>query len=131
MSTQETCRERIQERFYDREQDIKAMFTVYLGEENDLDSDDEYDSEILKRIEDDYINEDSIHELALGIDVKKVVNITLSTGGPGDYLECWLDESDEMYRVVYHFTDWFDHAEIGVDSDSIVWEYAQMICESM
>ena len=131
MTTQETCKERIQDRFYSREQDIKAMLTVYLGEEDELDSDNEYDAEILKLIEDDDIGEYSLHEFALGINVKKVINITLSTGGPGDYLECFFDESDEMYRVVYHFIDWFDHAEMKVDEDSAVWEYAQMMCESL
>jgi len=130
MIEQQTCKERIKDQFFRREQSIKAMLTVYLGEEDELDSDNEYDSEIIKMIEDDDISEYSIHEFALGMDSKTIVNITLGTGGPGDYLECWLDESHKMYRVVYHFTDWFDHAEIGVDRDSCVWEYAQMMCES-
>lgn len=49
----------------------------------------------------------------LGVDVRPVVSIQLSWGGPADWLEIELenDSRHEIRRVTYHFADWFDHAE--------------------
>jgi 2-phospho-L-lactate guanylyltransferase (CobY/MobA/RfbA family) len=48
-----------------------------------------------------------------------VHRVELSTGGPGDWLEvfCDADEPREILRVVYHFNDWFDHAERTLSGD--------------
>lgn len=35
----------------------------------------------------------------------------MSTGGPADYLEVHVDSDNEITSIVYHFADWFDHAE--------------------
>jgi hypothetical protein len=52
-------------------------------------------------------------EYPLGASRMIVHRVELSTGGPGDWLEvfCDADEPHEINRVVYHFNDWFDHAE--------------------
>lgn len=58
-----------------------------------------------------------IYELPLAAEIKRVLRIDLSTGGPADYLEVHLDSDNEPERIVYHFADWFDHAERTLDGD--------------
>lgn len=54
-------------------------------------------------------------EYPLGMSRKTVFRIELSTGGPADWLEVIAEKSDrygyDVERIVYHFADWFDHAE--------------------
>lgn len=57
-----------------------------------------------------------LNEYALGATVTYAVRIELSTGGPADYLTALIDHG-EVQRVVYHFADWFDHAERVLDGD--------------
>jgi hypothetical protein len=33
--------------------------------------------------------------------------------------------------VQYHYADWYDHAEVTVYRDSVLFRYAQEVCESM
>lgn len=67
-----------------------------------------------------------MHELPLGVSSYTAFRIDLSTGGPGDWLEVVcnhdgsmlrrLDDGPyEVERIVYHFVDWFDHAERQLD----------------
>lgn len=49
-----------------------------------------------------------------GVTVTRVMRLTLSGGGPASWLEVHMDDSGrwpEVERVIYHFADWFDHAE--------------------
>jgi hypothetical protein len=55
-----------------------------------------------------------IYEYPLGIQTLRVHRIDISTGGPGDWLEAFVDDG-EITRIVYHFNDWFDHAERTLD----------------
>ena len=59
------------------------------------------------------------YNYALAAEVRYVVRVDLSTGGPADWLEFhYSDQSDaEPDRVVYHFADWFDHASRVLDDD--------------
>lgn len=79
----------------------------------------------------DSLNDDvrqRLSELPLGISSQTVFRVDLSTGGPGDWLEvvCGGDTPRyepergdgchyEIERIVYHFDDWFDHAERELD----------------
>lgn len=49
----------------------------------------------------------------LSIEVRPVVKVLLSWGGPSDWLEIELDSArtHSVDRVTYHYADWFDHAE--------------------
>ena len=76
--------------------------------------------------------EDFLYELPLGISKFLLVTIHLSTGGPGDWLECHVDEHGQgLFRVVYHYNDWFDHAEKEVETSSSLWRYAEQVVESV
>lgn len=69
--------------------------------------------------------------MPLAIDKITVVKIQLSTGGPGDWLEIYMYDTGEFEKVVYHFNDWFDHASVGLNSDSSLYRYAEMMVEGM
>jgi hypothetical protein len=95
--------------------------------------------------DEDY-TEDSLYEYGLDISRKVVLTYLLSTGGPGDWLEIVCDEEQVSYdgysvpertfttrlnieRVVYHFNDWFDHAERPVYEGSALWSLAEWVVE--
>lgn len=95
--------------------------------------------------DEDY-TEDSLYEFGLGISQKVLLRYEISTGGPGDWLEIVCNEIKhtsgpnwapvehmdrlEVERVVYHFNDWFDHAERTVAEDSPLWQLAEWVAET-
>lgn len=73
---------------------------------------------------------DALYDLALGISKYSIVRIELSWGGPADWLEAYVDTSGthpEMFKLEYHISDWFDHAQVVVDEDNILYRYAEEI----
>jgi hypothetical protein len=68
-------------------------------------------------------------ELPLGIETKQETTITLSYGGPADYLHITHDKG-EVLRVVYRFSDWFDTATEELDESNPLWDYAEFIVEN-
>lgn len=113
-SKQLTCAQRIDEHMLGREEDFDKIFEA-------MDNDEEYEGQ------DAY---DAMHEYALHYDKKEMLKIQLSTGGPGDWLECYLSDN-ELYRVEYHFNDWFDHAQTTVDENSSLFRYAEAVVEAL
>ncbi len=78
-------------------------------------------------------NGEVLDEFALSVETDKMTTVTLSWGGPADYLEIlWHGHSLawEIKRVVYRYSDWFDTATIEVEEGSRLWEYAHMIIET-
>jgi len=49
-------------------------------------------------------------EEPIGYGKYTVHKIQYSWGGPADWFEVWED-GGEITRIIYHFSDWFDHAE--------------------
>jgi hypothetical protein len=82
--------------------------------------------------------EDSLYEFGLGITRKVMLRFDMSTGGPADWLEILCDEEvgaggwRHLYvdRVTYHFSDWFDHAEMPVDQASPLWQLAEWVADT-
>ena len=104
MDTKEkNCAERIGQELKDRADHIKGLMAR---------SDDEGYQELA--------------ELPLGIETKQETTITLSYGGPADYLHITHDEG-EILRVVYRFSDWFDTATEELDESSPLWDYAEFM----
>lgn len=65
----------------------------------------------------DAIAEDAqqrLYEYPLGVSTFTVHRIELSTGGPADYLDVFVSDGD-IDKIVYHFADWYDHAERTLD----------------
>ena len=113
-SEQLSCAQRIDHQLAGREEDFDNIFEA-------MDNDEEYEGQ------DAY---DALHEYALGYEKKDMLKIELSTGGPGDWLECYLSDN-ELYKVEYHFNDWFDHAQTAVDENSSLFRYAETVVEGM
>jgi hypothetical protein len=68
---------------------------------------------------------ESLYEYALGIDTRQQTVITLEWGGPASYLEV-THKKDEIYKIIYRFSDWFDTATQEItDESSAIWRYAQ------
>ncbi len=118
MSTTEkkTCAELVYEKMLDR--------SVQIEELNDIIEDIESDS--------DKVSEavEELNNLALEISSFKVIKILLSTGGPADWLEAKIDDDGELFQLTYHYSDWFDHAEVNVPINSYLWDYTTSIIDT-
>jgi len=107
---QQNCAERIGAKLKDRADYIKDLMDK--GREGDEDALDE------------------VTNLPLCIETKQETTITLSTGGPADYLHITHDQG-EVLRVVYRFSDWFDTAIVELDETNPLWDYASDLIEYM
>jgi hypothetical protein len=131
----ESCERRLPDHREGRLRDFRAFAALWdtgnaeqLGDEEPrlaaeaLDID--YPAEFSDRAADDLRGAaiERADEYPLGISAYRVFRIELSTGRPADWLEvvCSGDtpryegpsgEPYEVERIVYHFADWFDHAE--------------------
>lgn len=86
--------------------------------------------EQIKELMSDPNSDEYFDEPALSIDTTKLTKVTLSYGGPADYLE--IEHLDgEIIRLAYRFSDWFDTAVTYLQDDSPLWAYAQNIVEGM
>ena len=108
------------------EEYIDLMFKVL--DDYSFDEDDEDDKKLLQEIEDDGIDEGTIHEYAAGSTMKRLLTIELSGGGPASYIEAIIDEDGDVEKATYHFTDWWDCAERKIHADSAMFRYVQ--CEA-
>lgn len=111
-----SCAERVAAQLKSREESLQALY---------------------ERVADDNLSEEDqeeaqeeIDNFPLEVSTSVELKVLLSTGGPADYLTAtigrerdyssrygpgeWVRESD----VVYHFADWFDHAEMPIDDGS-------------
>jgi hypothetical protein len=104
MTTKEkTCAELVQDKMAERESEIKAL---------------------LDNPESDYSDDP-----ALGTSTNQITIVTLSWGGPADYLEITWDYEDGIQKVIYRYSDWFDTATLLVEEDSPLYKYAQFVID--
>lgn len=130
MSTkQQSCEERINESMDYCEEYLELLFKVM--DDYSFVEDDEDDVRSLNEIESEGIDEDTIYEYALGVSKKTVIRIELSTGGPASFIEAFIDDENDIYKIEYHFQDWFDGARRSVSKNSPIWRYAEFIVEGM
>ena len=97
---------------------------VYLEGLNDIIGDTESDSEKV---------EEALSELGdfpAGIESYKVIKITLSGGGPADWIEVKTEDDGYILGMEYHYADWFDHAERKIPENSYLWDFAAQIVSS-
>ena len=127
MSKQLSCKERIEEEYRRTDDYIELMFKVLDNYE--FDEDDEDDKKQLQEIEDDGIDEGTIHEYAAGTSMEKLLTIVLSGGGPSSHIEAIIDEDGYVKSATYHFLDWFDGATRKISEDSAMFRYVQWEAE--
>jgi hypothetical protein len=127
MSKELSCKERIEEEYRRTDDYIELMFKVLDNYE--FDEDDEDDKKQLQEIEDDGIDEGTIHEYAAGTSMEKLLTIVLSGGGPSSHIEAIIDEDGYVKSATYHFLDWFDGATRKISEDSAMFRYVQWEAE--
>ena len=62
-------------------------------------------------------------DIAIGYQTETIYTITLSWGGPADFIEVRCVEEDVM-SMAYVYQDWFDGARRMLDTGSPMWKYA-------
>jgi hypothetical protein len=102
----------------------QAERNIHLENLNDIIGDNEADGYDVDNALEELAN------LALAIDSYKVVKITLSTGGPADWIEVKLDSDNSITGMTYHYADWFDHASERIYKNEYLWSYAEEIVTS-
>lgn len=127
MSKQLSCKDRIEEEYRRADDYIELMFKVLDNYE--FDEDDEDEKKQLQEIEDDGIDEGTIHEYAAGTSMEKLLTIVLSGGGPSSHIEAIIDEDGYVKSATYHFLDWFDGATRKISEDSAMFRYVQWEAE--
>lgn len=60
----------------------------------------------------------------LGVMSEHIYTITLSWGGPADYIEVRTDEHGEVVSMHYIYQDWFDGARRPIEEGTYLWQYA-------
>lgn len=113
--SEKTCAEIIDIQKEGREQNLRDIFVAMRDPDHDI-----FEEAV-----------DSLDQLVLCIDVHKIIEVHLSTGGPADWLEIYLDGVNQIRNVKYHYADWFDHAAVNVDESSALYEYAESIVENL
>lgn len=127
MSKQLSCKDRIEDEYRRADDYIELMFKVLDNYE--FDEDDEDEKKQLQEIEDDGIDEGTIHEYAAGTSMEKLLTIVLSGGGPSSHIEAIIDEDGYVKSATYHFLDWFDGATRKISEDSSMFRYVQWEAE--
>ena len=134
-SREQTCSERIREYYDSRMEtialnlrgeaaiDIDDLTDTELNDLVNMAGSDRGDIDLLERVnENAQLNLD---DMPLSIENIRFLKITMGWGGPGDWFEANIDADGSIGRIVYHFNDWGDHAEINVSDD----ETARAFCE--
>jgi hypothetical protein len=121
------CEQRIGESVSSCEEHLKLLFHA-LDEDYD---DEDNAEEIKKELESNGYDYNSIFEYAAGVSYQKVIKIELSGGGPSSHIEVFLDEDDQIIKVLYVFLDWFDGATRKINEDSPIYRYASLYAEGM
>ena len=96
----------------------------YLEGLNDIFGDNEAETEKV---------EEALRELSdfpAHIESFKVIKITLSGGGPADWIEVKTDNTGYILGMEYHYADWYDHAERKISENSYLWDFAAQIAET-
>lgn len=127
MSKELTCEERIEDQYLRQEEYLELLFKVL--DDHEFDEDDEDEKKQLQLIEDDGIDRETIYEYAAGSNMKKILTIVLSGGGPSSHIEAIIDEDGYVESAKYVFLDWFDGATRKIPRDSAMFRFVEWEAE--
>lgn len=121
MTASETCADRIAKHLASRAEHVAELFAIADGDDVG-----EVDGEEMDRD----AAYDRLYELPLGISSSITFRVDLSAGGPADYLTAEVAKHERFGfelagPVVYHFADWFDHAEMTLDDGHPLHRYLE------
>lgn len=112
---QETCEERIASHLAGRLDDFAAY--VAVGQDGGTKAQRAAIDVVGKGEEARENALESWSEYPLGVQVKKLLRVDLSTGGPADWFEVTLDDDGQPDHIAYIFQDWFDGARRSLSGD--------------
>ena len=127
MSKELSCEERIEDQYLRQEEYLDLVFKVL--DDYEFDEDDEDEKKQLQEIEDDGIDNQTIYEIAAGSNMKKILTIILSGGGPSSHIEAIIDEDGYVESAKYVFLDWFDGATRKIPRDSAMFRFVEWEAE--
>lgn len=107
-----------------REEHVAALFAAI---DQDGGPDPDYDGQSLDADE----AQTRLDELPLGIEVRRVLRVELSTGGPADWIEAELDDTGAVQSARFHFADWGTHESRSIAEDSALWRLAEQYAEAV
>ena len=117
MTTKEkTCAQLVYSKREGRNEQIEKIMDILGDSESDREQIDEALAEL--------------GNIATHISSYKVIKIEMSGGGPADWIEVEVDNEGYVMRMSYHYADWNDHADIKIDSNSYLWDYAMQIVDT-
>ena len=106
------CADLIAGALADREQQLEDLYLKIDGNDEMQESD----------------ARDELYSMAYGIDLREILRVVWSGGGPADYLEITHSGGDSL-RVEYLYQDWYDGARLDVEEGSAAYRYAEEILE--
>lgn len=127
MSKELSCEERIDDHMIRQEEYLELVFKVL--DDYEFDQDDEDEKKQLQEIEDEPIDRETIYEIAAGSNMKKILTIELSGGGPSSHIEAIIDEDGYIVSAQYVFLDWFDGARRNITRDSAMFRFVEWEAE--
>jgi hypothetical protein len=127
MSKELSCEERIENEYLRQEEYLELVFKVL--DDYEFDEDDEDEKKQLQEIKDDPIDSETIYEIAAGSNIKKLLTIVLSGGGPSSHIEAIIDEDGYVESAKYVFLDWFDGATRKIPRDSAMFRFVEWEAE--
>lgn len=91
-----------------REQQYQQLFATLDGNDGDIDGDLE-----------------AIEESILAIEKTRGFQVTISTGGPGEWLECTVDDTGELDSVTFCVAWWSPEQRTAVTEGCGLWRLAE------
>lgn len=113
IAKQPTCKELVNEKFNQVEQDYQEA------------SEDLFDYANSTALSWDYVEPGTFEDQEEGY-----YRLQLSWGGPSDEFRIYTTQyADEIDVIEYHYMDWFDGASINVMPDTLSWDVCQMFLD--
>ena len=137
-----TCKELVNEKFNQVEQDYKDA-DQYFNDYDNATEGEQIAMKVIDKHKGDYFREyedlfDYVNQTALSWDYVEAEDeenpayyrLQLSWGGPSDEFRIYpIGDTLEIDCIDYHYMDWFDGASIPVFEDSISWDVCQMFLD--
>ena len=125
MEKQESCRDRVQDSFDSRKNELTILWNAYCkGSEN------AYVEHRLHNLSIELENVGNIFEYGLCFDYvapntfndqkEDYYRYQLSYGGPSEEFRFYVNRDDSVRKIEYWFLDWFDGACIDVTEDRLI-----------
>ena len=137
-----TCKELVNEKFNQVEQDYKDA-DQYFNDYDNATEGEQIAMKVIDKHKGDYFREyedlfDYVNQTALSWDYVEAEDeknpayyrLQLSWGGPSDEFRIYtIGDTLEIDVIDYHYMDWFDGASIPVFEDSLSWYVCQMFLD--